>query len=76
MPNMTLEEARAMYKLWADAEAALATSKSYTTSGGRSLTRVDMPTILERKRYYGRICTELETGRRRRKVGSITPFDL
>jgi len=75
MPNMTIEEARAMYKLWSDAEAAVATSQSYSISG-RSLTRADMPTILERKRHYGRICTELETGRRRSKVRSITPFDL
>lgn len=75
MPSMTLEEARAMYKLWTDAEIALATSQSYTI-GSRSLTRLDMPTVLERKKYYGRICDQLETGRRRSKVRSITPFDL
>lgn len=75
MPSMTLEEARAMYKLWSDAEIALASAKSYTI-GSRSLTRSDMGTILERKKYYGRICDELTTGRRRSKVRSITPFDL
>lgn len=75
MPKMTIEEARAMYQLWHDAEIALATAESYSISG-RSLTRVDMPTVLERKKYYGRIVNELETGRRRTKVRSITPFDL
>ncbi|GED35068.1 hypothetical protein BCE02nite_62090 [Brevibacillus centrosporus] len=75
MPRMTLEEARAMYKLWSDAERALASSQSYTFAG-KSLTRSDMSTVLERKKYYGRICDELETGRRRSKVRSITPFDL
>ncbi|MNJ44799.1 hypothetical protein D3C77_398650 [compost metagenome] len=72
---MTLEEAKAMYKLWSDAEAALATSQSYRI-GQKSLTRADMKTVLERKRYYGRICDELATGRRRTKVRGITPFDL
>jgi hypothetical protein len=75
MPRMTLAEAQAMYKLWTDAEIALATGQSYSIAG-RSLTRVDMSTVLERKKYYGRICSELETGRRRSKVRSITPFDL
>ncbi|GIO33751.1 hypothetical protein J2TS6_48920 [Paenibacillus albilobatus] len=75
MPRMSLEEARAMYKLWHDAEIALATSKSYSIAG-RTLTRVDMPIIQERKKYYGRIIDELESGRRRTKVRSITPFDL
>lgn len=75
MPSMNLEEARAMYKLWLDAEIALATGQSYTI-GTRSLTRLDMPTVLERKKYYGRICDQLESGRRRSKVRSITPFDL
>lgn len=75
MPKMTLEEAQAMYKLWADAEVALATGQSYSIAG-RSLTRLDMKTVLERKKYYGRICDELKSGRRRSKVRSITPFDL
>lgn len=75
MPKMTLEEARTMYKLWHDAEIALASAESYSIAG-RSLTRVDMGTVLERKKYYGRIVDELETGRRRTKVRSITPFDL
>ncbi|WGV57799.1 DUF6148 family protein [Brevibacillus brevis] len=75
MPRMTLEEAKAMYKLWSDAEKALASAQSYTIAG-RSLTRVDMGTVLERKKYYGRIIDELATGRRRSKVRSITPFDL
>ncbi|WP_312117933.1 DUF6148 family protein [Brevibacillus reuszeri] len=75
MPRMTVEEAKAMYKLWSDAERALASAQSYTIAG-RSLTRADMGTVLERKKYYGRIIDELETGRRRSKVRSITPFDL
>lgn len=75
MPKMTLEEAKAMYKLWHDAEIALATAASYSIAG-RTLTRTDMATVLERKKYYGRLCDELQTGRRRTKVRSITPFDL
>ncbi|MGO4369631.1 DUF6148 family protein [Paenibacillus sp. MCAF20] len=75
MPSMTIEEARAMYKLWTDAEIAIASSQSYSIAG-RSLTRADMQTVLERKKYYGRIVDQLETGRRRSKVRSITPFDL
>ena len=75
MPSMTLEEAQAMYKLWSDAEKALATGQSYSIAG-RSLTRLDMATVLERKKHYGRICDQLANGRRRSKVRSITPFDL
>lgn len=75
MSRVKLEEAKTMYKLWSDAERALASSQSYTIAG-RSLTRADMSTVLERKKYYGRIIDELETGRRRSKVRSITPFDL
>ncbi|MNP22157.1 hypothetical protein D3C76_1148160 [compost metagenome] len=75
MPKMTLEEAKAMYKLWRDAEIALAHASSYSIAG-RTLTKTDMPTILERKKYYGRIVDELQTGRRRTKIRSITPFDL
>lgn len=75
MPKMTIEEARAMYELWTNAEKALATSQSYSIAG-RSLTRLNLDEVLERKKYYGRISDELETGRRRSKVRSITPFDL
>ncbi|MCM3141313.1 DUF6148 family protein [Brevibacillus sp. MER 51] len=75
MPRMTLEEAKEMYQLWSNAEKALASAQSYTIAG-RSLTRADMSTVLERKKYYGRILDELQTGRRRSKVRSITPFDL
>ncbi|MGG4452321.1 DUF6148 family protein [Brevibacillus porteri] len=75
MSRVKLEEAKTMYKLWSDAERALASAQSYTIAG-RSLTRADMSTVLERKKYYGRIIDELETGRRRSKVRSITPFDL
>lgn len=72
---MTIEEAKSMYNLWLEAEKALATGQSYSIAG-RSLTRTDMATVLERKKYYGRICDELQTGRRRTKVRSFTPFDL
>lgn len=75
MPRMTLVEAEAMYKLWHDAEIALATGQSYSIAG-RSVVRIGIDTILERKKYYSRICDELKTGRRRSKVRGITPFDL
>ncbi|KJD45989.1 DUF6148 family protein [Paenibacillus terrae] len=76
MPKMTLAEAQMMYKLWCDAETALATGKSYTIAG-RSMTRTDMNVVLERKRYYGRIVDDLENPgvKRRSKVRGITPFD-
>ncbi|MBU5672634.1 DUF6148 family protein [Paenibacillus brevis] len=77
MPKITLEEARLNYQTWRAAELALATGQSYSIAG-RSLTRVDMPTILERIRYWGRIVDELENPgkRRRKKTRAFTPFDI
>ncbi len=40
-----------MLKLWQDAERAVAGGQSYTV-GGRTLTRVDADTILNRIEYY------------------------
>jgi hypothetical protein len=76
MPKITLEEARASYKLWREAESAIATGKTYTI-GSRSLTRVDMKTVLERIRYWGRVVDDLENpGRRRTRTRAFTPFDI
>lgn len=74
MPQMTYQEAYAMYQLWFDAEKALATSQSYSIAG-RTLTRINMAEVLERKKYYSRLCDELQSGRKRRKVHRITPMD-
>lgn len=76
MPRITLEEALMNYNLWREAERSLATGQSYSIAG-RTLNRIDMPTVLERIRYWGRIVDDLENpGRRRTRTRAITPFDI
>jgi hypothetical protein len=75
MPRISYEEAKEKYKLWNDAEDAIATGVSYSIAG-RSLTRADMSTVLMMKRKYGRIVDSYENGgRRRSRTSGFYPFD-
>lgn len=76
MPNITLEEAKMNYNLWRNAERTLATGQSYSIAG-RSLTRLDMATVLERIRYWGKVVDRLENpGKRKTRTRAFTPFDV
>ena len=44
MAGITLEQAQAQLEMWLDAEAAIATSQSYSI-GDRTLTRADLSSI-------------------------------
>ena len=75
MPKTTYEEALADYKLWKDAERALATGASYTIAG-RSVTRIGNDVIQANLRKYGRIVDEFENGgKKRSRMRGITTFD-
>ncbi|MGG4090554.1 DUF6148 family protein [Paenibacillus lautus] len=75
MPRISYEEAKAKYKLWNDAEDAIATGKAYSIAG-RSLTRADMDTVLMMKRKYGRIVDAYENGgKRRSRTSGFYPVD-
>lgn len=75
MPRISYEEAKAKYKLWNDAEDAIATGVSYSIAG-RSLTRVDMSIIQTMKRKYGRIVDDYEGSKRRRsRTSGFYPID-
>ena len=67
MGGITLEIAREHLNTWLDAEAALATSQSYTM-GPMSLTRADLEQVREQIKYWSDWVTKLEragTGRNR-----------
>lgn len=75
MPRISYEEAKAKYKLWNDAEDAIATGKAYSIAG-RSLTRADMETVQMMKRKYGRIVDTYENGgKRRSRTSGFYPVD-
>lgn len=75
MPRISYEEAKAKYKLWNDAEDAIATGKAYSIAG-RSLTRADMETVQMMKRKYGRIVDAYENGgKRRSRTSGFYPVD-
>lgn len=65
-----------MLKSWLDAEAALATSKSYKV-GTRSLTRADMSEIRDRINFWRAEVSRLTAGRRAgARVMRAVPRDL
>lgn len=69
-----LEEAERKYKLWSNAEDAVAISgKSYSIAG-RQLTRADLPQIREQMEYWGLQIKELK-GERITSV-EIIPRDV
>lgn len=75
MPRISYEEAKEKYKMWNDAEDAIATGMSYSIAG-RSLTRVDMETVQMMKRKYGRIVDAYENGgKRRSRTAGLYPVD-
>ena len=73
MPRITYEEALADYRLWKEAERALATGTAYTIAG-RSLTRADNATVQANLRKYGRIVDQYE-GRGRSRMRGFTTLD-
>ncbi|MEK3784669.1 DUF6148 family protein [Paenibacillus sp. FSL R5-0810] len=75
MPRISYEEAKEKYRLWNDAEDAIATGKAYSIAG-RSLTRADMETVQMMKRKYGRIVDAYENGgKRRSRTSGFYPVD-
>lgn len=75
MGGITLEVAREHLNTWLEAEAALATSQSYTI-GSMSLTRADLRTVRENIKYWDDMCTKLErAGKGRNRIFRTVPMD-
>lgn len=74
MGGITIEIAREHLNTWLDAEAALATSQSYTI-GTMSLTRADLKNVREQIKYWNDMVTKLERPGGRGRVYRAIPMD-
>lgn len=74
MGGITIEIAREHLNTWLDAEAALATSQSYTI-GTMSLTRADLKNVREQIKYWNDMVTKLECPGGRGRVYRAIPMD-
>lgn len=78
MSAITLSEAREHLKIWLEAEAAIATSQSYTI-GTRSLTRASLKEVREQIKFWQNKVTELEGAaakKGRNRIYRAVPRDL
>lgn len=74
MGGITIEIAREHLNTWLDAEAALATSQSYTI-GTMSLTRADLKNVREQIKYWNDMVTKLERSGGRNRIYRAIPMD-
>ena len=75
MALITIEEAKEMYRMWLDAEKAVATGQSYKI-GTRSLTRVDLSEIRKQQDRWLNEIAKLESGRSGMRVMRAVPIDF
>ena len=75
MGGITLESAKEHLNIWLEAEAALATSQSYTM-GTMSLTRADLSQVREQIKYWSDLVTKLSRcGSGRNRIFRGIPMD-
>lgn len=75
MALITIEEAKEMYRVWLDAEKAVATGQSYKI-GTRSLTRVNLSEIRKQQDRWKNEIAKLESGRSGMRVMRAVPIDF
>ncbi len=78
MAGITLETARQHLEMWLEAEAAIATSQSYTI-GTRSLTRANLKEVRDQIKYWENKVVKLEkeaASKGRNRVYRTVPRDL